>query len=200
MLTSNRRKPLASTGEKLWFYGVISYINLAILGMFVMVNVPPPTFAATPIVVHQAPPPLQKITMGLPTRVVLPSLAIDLPVQTGSYDQASNTWSTSTTDAYYADYSVPVNDHNGTTLIYSHARWGLFGTLPDIAAAAPVTIYTDTGYAFHYTYQSMRQVDPSDTSVFTVNGPPTLVLQTCAGDWSQYRALYSFRFVSVEKV
>lgn len=176
----------------------ISCLNLAVLGMFIVVNIPLATFAA-PVIVKYQPPVQEKVTQGTPTHITIPSVSIDLPIQVGSYNPVSDTWSTDVTDAFYADYSVPVNDHAGTTLIYSHARWGLFGNLPDITPQAAVTVTTDTGYTFHYAYQSVQQVSPSDTSVFTVNGPPTLVLQTCAGDWSQYRALYSFQFVSVEK-
>lgn len=199
MATSNHKKKTSQITEKVWFYSAISCINLAILGMFVVVNVPPPV-SATPVAVAIRRPPVQRIVQGLPTHVSLPSLSIDLPIQVGSYDPATGTWPTSMTGAYYADYSVPINNHTGTTLIYSHAQWGLFGNLPDITPGTAVTIDTDTGYAFHYTYQSMRQVDPSDISVFVSEGPPTLVLQTCAGDWSQYRALYSFQFVSMEKL
>jgi hypothetical protein len=72
--------------------------------------------------------------------------------------------------------------------------------LPQIQPGNEAVVTTDTGYVFHYSYQTMMEVLPTDTSVFDASGPPTLVLQTCMGDWDAYRGLFSFKLDSVEKV
>lgn len=139
------------------------------------------------------------VIQGTPVRVEIPSLGIDLPIQTASYDPTTSTWPVDHSGAFFADISVPVNDNNGVSLIYAHAQSGLFETLPSITANAEAIITSDNGHRFHYQYQSMQQVDPADVSIFRVDGPPQLVLQTCMGDWSQYRALFSFNLQSVEE-
>ena len=147
-----------------------------------------------------AKPQLIPATVGIPTRIIVPSLAIDLAVGVGSFNSADGSWTIDANKAYYAATSLPINNSNGSTLIYGHARSPIFGKLPKIQSQAEAVIYTDTGYVFHYNYASVKNVLPTDTSVFTADGPPTLVLQTCTGDWDAYRALYSFVLTSEEKV
>lgn len=190
--------------QLVWLYSAITAMYLATFTMFTQVASPPPVATSSPIVVTHVPTPKPALSprpaiQGMPTHISVPSLGIDLNVQTGYYDDASDTWSLDLINAYYAAYSLPINDSNGTTLIYSHAQAGLFDRLPQIQADTEAIVTTDTGYTFRYSFTSMREVDPSDTSVFVFDGPPTLVLQTCVGDWSQYRALFSFKLLSVTK-
>jgi LPXTG-site transpeptidase (sortase) family protein len=137
---------------------------------------------------------------GMPNRLVLPSLNIDMPVKRGSFNANSGAWTLSDNEIFYADTSVPANETNGTTLIYGHARWGVFGVLPDVQPGAKLEVYVDTGYKFVYHYASAREVIPTDTSVFTEQGRPMLVLQTCTGPWDNRRALYMFTFTKVVNV
>jgi len=185
------------------FFILAGAANLAVGLMLLVINMPllwPSIVTArtVPLVMTHAAP-LIAIKQGTPVRIVIPSLNIDLPVGVGTYDPNDGTWNVDDSKAYYADMSVPVNDHNGTTLIYGHAQTPVFASLPNIQPGSEAIVTTDTGYIFHYRYQSMREVVPSDTSIFTVSGPPTLTLQTCMGDWDMYRGLFSFTLESVEK-
>ncbi|MDB5162451.1 MAG: peptidase sortase [Candidatus Saccharibacteria bacterium] len=180
----------------------IAVMNLCVLGTFVAILFPAPEPMYIQPVANVASqrlvgPAQQKINLGIPTRVVVASMNIDLPVRTGSYDQASNTWTLDTQSAFYADRSVPVNDSNGTTLIYGHARQGLFAMLPNISTGATAEVYTDTGKIFSYSFSSNHQVTPDDTSVFVDSGAPILALQTCSGPFDTYRTLVSFNFTGV---
>lgn len=136
-------------------------------------------------------------TVGKAQRVVVPSVGIDIAVKPGTYDVSSASWQLDDTSAFHADTSVPVNDTNGTTLIYGHARWGIFGALPDVQPGAEVTIYTAEGIRFIYTLELVKEVDPSDLSLLTVEGEPKLVLQTCSGFFDQYRTLALFGFKEI---
>jgi LPXTG-site transpeptidase (sortase) family protein len=189
-------------GAKLAYYGTVGVLNVAVGVMFYAVNMQAPYVAAASEPLHHLPTRIRPIpaTQGLPTRIVIPSLGIDLPVKVGSYDAASGNWTLDTSAAYYADTSMPINNSNGVTLIYGHAQSPVFARLPDIQPQAAVSIYTDSGYLFHYRYQTLRQVDPSDTSVFTASGPPTLTLQTCIGAYSELRAMFSFRLEAIDKL
>ena len=186
-------------------YSVVGAINLCAIGLFAVILLPRPVPVYADPVVAVTPkrltgPAFAKINLGVPTRVVVDSVGIDLPVQTGSYDPATQTWTLDTKSAFYADRSVPVNDSNGSTLIYGHARYGLFARLPEITEGATARVYTDSGKVFSYTYSSSRQVKPEDTSIFSTDGLPTLSLQTCSGPFDIYRTLVSFRLSGVASI
>lgn len=190
---------------KTWFFLATGILNLAVGGMFYTVMQRPPVAAAAPLSSASsqkvaAQPQVVAATKGIPVRIVIPSLAMDLPVGVGSYDPASGNWTLDTTKAYYADVSLPVNDSNGRTLIYGHAQAPVFEALVSLPPEAKAEVYTDNGYVFRYSYTAVKEVTPDDVSIFGADGPPTLVLQTCTGAWSAYRALYSFTFESVQKI
>ena len=193
------------SSSALQFYVSIGLLNSAVIGMFYSLSLPAPSITTTSVsdvVVMDRPQValVVPVKQGVPVRVTVPSLAIDLPVGLGTYDAATGDWAVDTTQAYYATVSVPVNDSNGTTLIYGHAQAPIFAQLPHIQPGVQAIVTTDTGYAFHYRYQSMQQVLPSDTSILRVDGPPSLTLQTCMGDWDAYRGLFTFTLDSVQKL
>jgi len=187
-------------------YGAFAIINLCVLGMFIVILSPIPVPAPTAPLVAIAPkqllsgPEVEKINLGIPIRIVVPSVGIDLPVKFGSYNSVDQTWTLDTESAFYADRSVPSNDSNGSTLIYGHARSGLFGQLPAIANGATAQVFTDSGKVFSYIFVSSRQVQPDDTSIFVNSGPPSLALQTCSGPFDIYRTLVSFNLQKVTPV
>lgn len=189
------------TGNKKQYYSLIGLLNIAVGVMFYTINIPPtPVLASSPPppTIRQATPKPIPATQGIPTQVTIPSLSIDLPVETGTYNPNEGSWTVDATKAYYADVSMPINNSNGATLIYGHAQSNVFETLPQIQPDAEVIVKTDTDFAFHYRLTDSKEVQPSDTSVFTSTGAPTLVLQTCIGAYSELRALYSFRLVSID--
>jgi len=183
-------------------FGAIALMNLFVAGMFLTILYPKPAPAISEpvaaVVRNKMPEPaLAKINLGLPNRVVVPSVGIDLVVKTGSYDPSTQNWTVDTQSAFYADRTVPINDSNGSTLIYGHAQLGLFSRLPEISDGATAEVYTDTGKKFSYTFQSSREVTPDDTSIFVTSGPPMLTLQTCSGPYDTFRTLVSFNLVEV---
>jgi LPXTG-site transpeptidase (sortase) family protein len=187
--------------SKAQFYSTAGLLNLAVGAMFYIVNIAPIPVLATP------PPPLPAATpkdipatVGIPTKISVPSVNIQLPVKVGSYHPEDGSWDLDLTSAYYADASMPVNNANGATIIYGHAQATIFETLPQVQPGAEAYVQTDNGYSFVYQYLSSREVPPTDVSVFTASGPPTLVLQTCIGPYSELRGLYSFKLVRIEKI
>ena len=187
----------------LW-YSAFGIVNLVVGAAFYVIYIyqaPVTVMAATPTSVKVVPKPVAvAATSGTPVRVVVPAIGVDLAVGVGTYNPTDGSWTLDNERAFYADASVPANDNNGVTLVYGHARRAVFGRLPELAGGNEVIVYTDTGYAFHYVYESKRDVTPADTSILRVDGPPTLVLQTCSGPWDAYRTLVSFRFAEVQKV
>ncbi len=188
-----------------WFYVLVGVLNVAIGVMFYTVNLQPqqPQLVTIEPIIHRPQPSRLHIIpaiTGTPTRILVPSLKIDLAVGVGSFDVTSNSWTIDASRAFYADISLPANNSNGRTLIYGHAQWQVFGNLPDIGPQAEAIVETDSGYEFHYSYQSKTDVAPTDTTIFSASGPPTLILQTCSGNWDAYRTMYSFKFETVTKI
>lgn len=183
-------------------YVSIGVLNAFVALMFVTILWPHPSM---PVSAMYVPPPSAHVKevearapiIGTATRVEVSSVGISSAVQPGDYDVQSNTWAIDTTSAFYATATVPVNNTNGTTLIYGHAGWGIFEALPLVGDGAEARISTSEGYTFVYAFESSRQVDPSDVSFLTSSGPPQLVLQTCSGAFDSYRTLVTFRLSGV---
>lgn len=185
------------------FYSIFGIINLVIGVTFYVlyvfhVDTPAIVLADSPVHIAVKPKPISALS-GTPTRIVVPSIGVDVSVGVGSYNQSDGTWTLNDTQAFYADTSVPANNNNGVTLIYGHARRAVFGRLGEVTDGGDATVYTDSGYTFHYLYQSKQEVVPTDTNIIRPDGAPTLMLQTCSGPWDAYRTLVSFQLTGVQK-
>ena len=149
-------------------------------------------------------PKARPVIIGKPVRIVIKEadngLDIDLPVEDGTYDEATASWSLGERSAHFALISTPANDNNGNTLIYGHNNKHVFGHLPAIHenVGAFAQIYTDNGHIFTYSYQTTAELEPDDTSVLDNSGPPMLVVQTCSGSFYEYRRMFYFKFDKVE--
>lgn len=192
-----------SVASKLKFYSVIGVLNILVgLVFFTLlprsVDAQPVVTVSTASSTQVTKPTARQPIQGIPNRIAVPSLNIDLSVGLGSYDPNDASWTLDNSRAFYADISVPANDNNGVTLIYGHARGSVFYPLLRIKEGAEAIVYTDTGNVFHYTYASRQDVIPTDLSLLRVEGPPALILQTCSGPWDAYRTMLSFSLTSVE--
>lgn len=141
--------------------------------------------------------PAAKPVQGLPARIIIPSLSIDLPVVSQNYSDVTKTWPVSLTDANYASNTAPINNSHAETLIYGHATRSVFGPLLDLKPDAAVYVYTDNGHVFKYSYSGSQDVTPYKLSVFDAmaKAPAGLKLITCDGDYFQYRRLMSFKLL-----
>lgn len=166
----------------------------------------PIVYSQTPVIQTNSVPSTtaKKIVSGKPVRIVIKEadngLNIDLPVVDGVYDEQSASWSLSEQSAHYALVSVPANDTAGNTFIYGHSSKYVFGYLLAIHenAGATAQVYTANGHVFSYSYSGSAQLDPGNTSVFSDKGPPRLTVQTCSGNFYEYRQMFYFTFQKVE--
>ncbi len=185
------------------FYATLAFLNVCVGVALVSLFIPapqPPVVAevwAPPLHIRVLQPQASRVKIGVPNRIVVPSVGIDDAVRTGSYTPENQNWTIDGGSAFFADRSVPANNSNGTTLLYGHGTKAIFGRIPDIQPGATATVYTNEGLVFSYIYQSTRQVRPSDTSVLNTYGPVQLVLQTCSGPLDSYRTLVAFSLVGV---
>lgn len=147
------------------------------------------------------PPKLEpRVITGKPMRIVIPKYNIDLLVREGNYNPSDQTWFLSGYDAQYATPSIPPNDTQGNTLIYGHNNKYVFGPLNKKTPAVNdvAEVITDNGHAFIYIFEAAEDVKPDHMTVFQYNGPPSLIVQTCSGNWNEWRRLYRFKFERVE--
>lgn len=134
---------------------------------------------------------------GKPTRLVIPSLKIDITVADGIYNASSQTWTLSKDKAHYALMTPEPNNQEGNTFIYGHNRREVFANLAKLKIGETATVYTDNGHQFTYKFRSAYETNPTDSSLFDYQGPPILTLQTCSGVWYQNRYLMTFDLVEV---
>ena len=190
---------------KVRFYSNVTGINLVAL-LFL-------AYALSPLFLHHAAAtnfsrqylpvaqtkPAVNIISGIPTRITIPSLYIDLPVDPGQYDSATNTWTLHDLRAYYAIYSAPANNYSGNTFIYGHNNYQTLGAIKSITPGTEAMLYTSNGHIFDYSFDSYTFVQPDDLSVLSYQGKPILTVQTCTGVWNETRGMFKFNLLKVEK-
>lgn len=130
---------------------------------------------------------------GVPVRIVLPSIGIDLPIVSQYYDAAANQWPVADDSANFASDGVLANTLSGKAFIYGHWTQKVFGATTHLQAGSLVYIYTDNGHLFEYSYTGYRVVSPSDVTVIQdVDSVPGINVMTCQGTFAQERRIMSF--------
>lgn len=131
----------------------------------------------------------QEVPQDPPTRIVIPSLSIDLPVVEAPV--INGYWETSDTSASHgAGSSIP--GQNGNIVIFAHARQGLFLPLRNIQTGADVYVMTKNKW-YQYKVMDTKLVYPNQTQVIAPTRDQTLTLYTCDGYFDEKR------FITVAK-
>ena len=139
-----------------------------------------PTFVAVSGSSHISIDPSLLSNTGLspaPSRIVVPSVGIDLPVieakvTDGLWELSENTASHGIGSAYPG--------LTGNTVIFAHARDDLFGPLRRIGKNAVIYVFTpDTWY--RYSVEEIKLVNPDQTENITATSEEKLTLFTCSG-------------------
>lgn len=142
---------------------------------------------------------VEPVSFGIPSRIVLDSVGIDIEVDKGYFDPESKTWTLSDSKAYFALPSTKPNDSSGNTLIYGHNNRHVFARLHRLKEGEMAEVHTDKGYVFRYSLYSRGDVRPANVNIFDYKGKAQLTLQTCSGNWDGLRRFYTFEFSSVEQ-
>jgi sortase (surface protein transpeptidase) len=190
--------------RKLRFYVTIVFLYIC-TAMFIWYSLQPkpPLSQAQLVAYRQMNPapakPKVKIITGQPVRIVIPDSGVDLPVDRGYYDQASDAWTLSGYHAQFAMMSSPANNQSGQTFIYGHNNNNVFGALRHNtpAVGSQALIYTDNGHIFSYLFAASSSVGPDDVTILGYAGPPQLTIQTCTGSLDEWRTMYRYNFDKV---
>ncbi len=137
------------------------------------------------------------VTSGVPVRIVIPTLGIDLPVDPGRYNPTDNSWTLSGYHAQYAEMTALANNYGGNTFIYGHRNKYVFLYLYRLKTDDRVLVYTSNNHIFSYNFVSAETVAPDNTSILDYQGPPIMTIQTCTGNWNESRQMFKFDFAGV---
>lgn len=164
-----------------------------------------PTPAAAPV----PDVPLQDAALGAqpavaaapaPTRVTVPDLGIDMPVDpVGVEDDGTMEIPQDADRAGWYRFGPAPADPEGATVVAAHVdSWttgvGPFSLLRDVAVGARVELTTADGTVHAYTVQEVVQVPKGDAPVerwFDRSGAPRIVLVTCGGAFDREVGHYS---------
>ncbi len=140
------------------------------------------------------------IKVGQPVRLIIERLGMDLPVEAGYYNPDDGSWTLADGKkiSYFAMPSSLLNDYSGSTMIYGHNNRFVFGPLDKLIPGDIATVHAGNNHVFKYTFTSSVALKPDDVSVFDYQGPPQLSLQTCTGNWYEWRTMYYFNLAEVK--
>jgi LPXTG-site transpeptidase (sortase) family protein len=133
---------------------------------------------------------------GVPNRIQIPSVGIDLKVIPGYYNAKDQSWTLSLNNAQWGAMTARPNNKEGLTFIYAHYRKNVFYTLPHVTQGSTAIVTTQNGHIFTYKFRGSTIVKPQNTNILSYKGKPILLLQTCSGVWYENRQLFVFDFVS----
>lgn len=112
-----------------------------------------------------------------PTRIIIPTVNIDVPVNEAKL--TNGFWEVSETTASHGmGSSYPGS--LGNTVLFAHARAGLFLPLRNINIGDSVYVLTNDRW-HRYRVENKREVQPTDVTVIQPTQDETLTLFTCSG-------------------
>ncbi|MBI4067647.1 sortase [Candidatus Gottesmanbacteria bacterium] len=112
-----------------------------------------------------------------PVRIIIPALLIDLPITDSKV--IGGTWETSETTASYGLGSGSPGQ-KGNTVVFAHAREGLFLSLKDIKKDNKLYLFTKNNW-YSYRVKEIKTVYPNEIEVIAPTADETLTLYTCSG-------------------
>jgi len=120
-----------------------------------------------------------------PTRIIIPSLFIDVPIQISKVKNGF--WEISETTASYGQGSA-VPGENSNIVIFAHARPRLFGPLRDITFGSTVYLLTTDSW-FQYRVKEIRFVTPTSVEEIKPTTTEELTIFTCSGFFDEKRMI-----------
>jgi len=119
----------------------------------------------------------EEIKKEPPVKIIIPSVSIDAKVIEAPI--VDGYWQTATDSASFGlGSSYP--QESGNTVIFAHARPGLFENLRLVKKETPVYLMTEKGW-FVYKVLEVKTVLPSQVEVVSPTKDKTLTLYTCSG-------------------
>ncbi len=133
------------------------------------------------------PAPLNITQKGeFPTQVIIPSLKIDIPIESGSIKDG--VWEISYSKATFLDSSARPGIA-GNTVIYGHNKKALFGNLPYLSIGQKIFVKTADGKMHAYEIYKKDFVKPDRIDLVSPTDYAELTLFTCWGLFDSQRVV-----------
>lgn len=161
--------------------------------------------AASPV-----PSPAPTLSFGVPVRLVIPSIKVDAAVEEAGKDEKGfvadpkDSWHV----VWYNGSILP--GLSGNAYFSGHFDWyaepslgrphgpRVFANLGSVRNGDEIWVFEENGSRLLFRVDTVDPKVPHDASTeewLVREGPPTLTLTTCAGDWDTSAATYKFRLV-----
>lgn len=120
-----------------------------------------------------------------PVRILIPKYDIDLPI---TFSKIKNGyWELSETTASHGQGSANPGE-SGNTVIFAHAREGLFYNLRNIKKDDVVYVFTKDRW-YKYRIDEIKAIYPSQTETIAPTNNEILTLFTCSGFFDEKRLI-----------
>jgi LPXTG-site transpeptidase (sortase) family protein len=136
---------------------------------------------------------------GVPRKMWIPRLKIDLRVQDGHYDKTTKNWTLADDAVQFAVMTEKMSDKPGNTLLYGHNTPQVFMPTSGLREGDLLEVTSDDGHIFTYLYKDDAYILPTDTSVlYKKYDKPQVTLMTCDGNSNdKYRRLMRFELMGI---
>lgn len=125
-----------------------------------------------------------------PLRITIPRLGVNIKVEESPIQDG--TWAVPERAAGYAEGSALLDEEHGNSIVFAHAREGLFRSLLDIKNNDEITLIgSDKLYKYRVT--SIEKILPDEVDKIRSFGDHHLTLFTCEGWNDEYRLLVKAR-------
>ncbi len=121
-----------------------------------------------------------------PLRITIPSRGINIKVEESAVE--NGTWAVPEHSAGYAGGSALLDEEHGNSIIFAHARNGLFRDLLGIRDSDEITVI-GTENIYKYKVTSIEKILPDEIDKIKSFGGHNLTLFTCEGWNDEYRLL-----------
>lgn len=128
-------------------------------------------------------------SVHLPVRIIIPRVQIDIPIAPA--ELINGYWQVFEDSAGFG-LGSGLPDSNGNTVIFAHAREGLFKNLELLTPGDSVTILTDKTW-YRFNVETITLVHPNDTYVVAPTTDRRLTLFTCSGFFDEKRLVVTAR-------
>ena len=133
-----------------------------------------------------------------PLRIIIPSVAIDLKV----YDSevVNGTWEVPEKAAGYGSGSSFLDENHGNSIVFAHARNGMFRNLNLLQTNDVINLVGDEGHVYTYRVIEIQKILPDEIDKVKLLGKHHLTLFTCDGFNDEYRLLVKSERIEVNNL
>lgn len=121
-----------------------------------------------------------------PSRIIIPSVKIDLPIDEGTIK--NGVWQISDVGASFLDVSAKPGSP-GNIVVYGHNKRVIFGNLSLVHKGDTITLMNLSGDEFVYKVESISTVKPTEVSVIAPTDYEVLTVYTCNGLFDSTRLI-----------